>query len=59
MLAGIEEKRMSRNRPIKICIFLSAATHVYDYTKPLLKNNPNNIILHIETNNLENTKSRV
>ena len=52
MLAGIEEKRLSGNRSVKVRIFPSALTHdMYDYLNPLLEKNPNNIILHVGTNN--------
>ena len=38
MLAGIEEKRIFRNRSVKVRIFSSAASHdMYGYLKPLLK----------------------
>ena len=38
MLAGIEEKRIFRNRSVKVRIFSSATSHdMYDYLKPLLK----------------------
>ena len=58
MLAGIEQKRISGNRNIKVHIFPSATTHdMYDYLKPLLKKNPDNIILHIGTNNSVNETS--
>ena len=59
MLAGIEQKRISGNRNIKVRIFSSATTHdMYDYLKPLLKKNPDNIILHVGTNNSMNETSR-
>ena len=36
-------------RSVKVCIFPGATTHdMYDYLKPLLKENPDNIILHID-----------
>ena len=59
MLAGIEQKRISRNRNVKVRIFPGATTHdMYDYLKPLLTKNPDNIILHIGTNNSVNETSR-
>ena len=59
MLAGIEQKRISGNRSVKVRIFPSATTHdMYDYVKPLLKKYPDNIILHIGTNNSVNGTSR-
>ena len=59
MLAGIEQKRISGNRSVKIRIFPSGTTHdMYDYLKPLLKKNSDNIILHIGTNSSVNETSR-
>ena len=58
MLAGIEEKRISGNRSVKVRIFPGATTHdMFDYLKPLLKKNPD-IILHVGTNNSMNETSR-
>ena len=52
MLAGMEEKRTSGNRSVKVCIFLGAAIQdMYGYLKPLLKRNLDNITLHVRTNN--------
>ena len=59
MLAGIEQKRKSGNRNIKVPIFTGAASHdMYDYLKTLLKKNPDNIILHIGTISSVNETSR-
>ena len=59
MLAGIEQKRISGNRNVKVRIFPGFTTHhMYNYLKPLLKKNPDNIILHIGTNKLVNETSR-
>ena len=59
MLAGIVEKRISGNRSVKVRLFPGATTHgMYDLLKPLLKKNPENIILHVETNNSVNEASR-
>ena len=58
MLAEIEQKCKPGNRSIKVCIFPGALTHnMCDYLKPLLKKYPDNIILHIGTNNLVNETS--
>ena len=58
MLAGIEQKRIYGNMSVKVRIFPSATTHdTYDYLKPLLKKNADNIILHIGTNNSVNETS--
>ena len=59
MLAGIEEKRISGNRSVNVRIFPSLTTHdMHDYLKPLLKKNPDNIILRVGTNNSMNETSR-
>ena len=59
MLAGIEQKRISGNRKVKVRIFPGATTHdMCDYLKPLLKKNPDNIVLHIGTKNSVNETSR-
>ena len=43
-LRAIEEKRISGNRSVKVRIFPEAITHdMYDYLKPFLKKNPDNI----------------
>ena len=44
---------------LKLTFCPGATTHdMYDYLKPLLKKNPDNIILHVGTNNLVNETSR-
>ena len=58
MLTGIEEKRISENGSIKVRVFHSATTNdKYYYLKPLLKKNPE-IILLIGANNWVNETSR-
>ena len=57
MLAGIEQKRISGNKNVKVRIFPGATTHdMYDYLKTIA--NLDNIILHIGTNNSMNETSR-
>ena len=47
-----QEKRISGNSSVKVRIFPGVTNHdLYDYLKPLLKKNPDNIILHVGTNN--------
>ena len=49
ILAGIEEKGLSGNKSLKVRIFPGAATHdMYDYLKPLLKSNSDNIIFMLK-----------
>ena len=51
MITGIEEKRIFRNRSVKVRIFSGATSHdMNEYLNPLLKRNPDNIILHVENN---------
>ena len=56
MLSGIEERRIAkRNRKVKAKIFSGATINdMYDYIKPLLKKCPDNIMLHVGTNNTVN-----
>ena len=59
MEAGIELQRISGKRSVKVRILPSATTHdMYDCLKPLLKKNPDNIILHNGTNNSVNETSQ-
>ena len=51
VITGIEEKRIFRNRSVKVRIFSGATSHdMNEYLNPLLKRNPDNIILHVENN---------
>ena len=61
MLSGIEERRISkRDRKIKTKCFLGAAIDdMCDYIKSLLKESPDNIILHVGTNNTVNEPPKV
>ena len=50
---------MSVNQQVKVRSFPGATTHdMKDYIKPLLKKKPDNVILHIGTNNAVNEPSR-
>ena len=59
MLFGIEERRISiRDRDDKAKNFPGATIDVmYDYIKPWFKKRPDNIILHVSTNNTANESS--
>ena len=61
IVSGIEENRISRQwRKVKVKSFTAARIEdMYDYLKPLLKECPKNIILHIGTNNTINEASRI
>ena len=61
MLSGIEERRIAkRNRKVKVKNFPGATIDdMYDYIKPLLKKCPDNIILHVGTNNTVNEPSKI
>ena len=51
MIAGLRERKLSRNRKVKVRIFPGAKmTNFYYYLVPLLKKKPDNIILHFGTN---------
>ena len=52
IMNDIDEKRLSRNWNVKVRCFSGATVdHMKDYLKPLLKKEPDNIILHVGTNN--------
>ena len=59
MLLGIDESRISANRKVKVRCFRGAKVNdMYDYLNPLLKKCPDNIILHIATNDTVKKTSR-
>ena len=59
VLAGLEGKCISQNRSVKVRISLGVTTYnMHDYLKPFLKRNPENITLHVGTNNLVKETSR-
>ena len=60
MLPGIDKRRISkRERKVKIKNFPGATVDdMYDYVKPMLKKCPDNIILHVGTNNTVNESSK-
>ena len=56
MLAGVEQNRISGSNSVNVRIFPGATNHdMYDYLKPILKTNPDNIILHIGNNSVNET----
>ena len=61
LFSGTEERRISkRDREVKIKNFPGATIDdMYDYIKPLLKKCPDNIILHVGTNNMINEPSKM
>ena len=60
MWPGIDKRRISkRDRKVKIKNFPGATVDdMYDYVKPILKKCPDNIILHVGTNNTVNESSK-
>ena len=60
-LSGIDERRIAkRDKKVKVKNFPGATIDdMYDYIKPLLKKYPDNIILHVGTNNTVNESSKV
>ena len=61
MLSGIEERTISkRDKKIQVKNFPGATIYdMYNYIKPLLKKWPDNIILHVGTNNTVNEPSKM
>ena len=50
-MSGLTEKKMSRNRKIKVRYFpVAKIKDTYHYAIPLLEKKPENIILHLGTN---------
>ena len=59
MILGIDESRISLKHRVKVRPFRGANIEsMYDYIKPLLRKCPDNIILHIGTNNTIDRTSR-
>ena len=60
MISGIDQQRLSvKGRIIKVRSFPgSTINDKYDYIKPLLKKNPDSVILHVGTNDAPNSTSR-
>ena len=60
MISGIDQQRLSvRGRIIKIRSFTGATINdMHGYIKPLLKKSPDNVILHVGTNDVPNSTSR-
>ena len=51
MLAGLREKKLSRNGQVKVCFFPGAKMEdFYYYLVPLLKNKLDSVILHCGIN---------
>ena len=61
MLSGIDKRSISkRDRKVKVKNLPGATIDdMYDYIKPLLNKCPDNIILHVGTNNTINESSKV
>ena len=57
LLYGVDEQRLSNKYNVKVRCFPGATiSDMFDYLKPLFKNNPESVIIHIGTNN-DSTKS--
>ena len=58
MIKDVKGWLLSRQKYVKVYSFSGADTHdMFDFIKPLLSKNPDEIILHIGTNNLQSTLS--
>ena len=59
MLLDVDEKRLSKHK-MKVRSFPGAKVDdMYDYVKPLLKKKPQNVIIHVGTNNTVGESSRL
>ena len=60
MISGIDQQRLSvTGRIVKVRSFPGATINdMYDYIRPFLKKAPNNVILHVGTNDTPNNTSR-
>ena len=57
MVVGIDEKRMSSKRVIKVTRFPGATiSDMYHYLIPLLEKKPDHVILHVSINDVINHK---
>ena len=57
MVVGIDEKRMSSKRIIKVTKFPGATiSDMYHYLIPLLGKKPDHVILHVSINDVINHK---
>ena len=60
MTSGIDEKRLTKKYPVKVCPFPGAsADDMHHYLRPLLQKCPDTVILHVGTKNCVNESSRV
>ena len=59
MLYGVDEQRLSNKYNVKVRCFPGATiSDMFDYLKPLFKNNPESVIIHIGTNDSTKSSSR-
>ena len=53
MVAGIDERKMSRKRLIKVRLFpVATCSDRYHFLEPILEKKTNHVILHVETNDV-------
>ena len=58
MLEGLDERKMSSKRVVKVRKFPGATTDdMYHYLKPLIQKQPDNVILHVGTNDASSCNS--
>ena len=59
MVEGIDERRMSRKRVIKVRKFpVATISDMYHYLIPLLEEKPEHVILHVDTNDVVNCERK-
>ena len=60
MISVVDEKRLSKKDPVKVCPFPRAsANYMHHYLRSLLQKCPDTIILHVGTNNCGSESSHV
>ena len=50
MLEGLDDRKMSSKRVVKVRKFPGATNDMYHYLMPLIQKQPDNVILHVGTN---------
>ena len=59
LLYGVDEQRLSNKYNVKVrCFPGTTISDMFDYLKPLFKNNPESVIIHIGTNDSRKSSSR-
>ena len=55
IIKQVDQRKMSSNKTVKVISFPGATIEdMTDYSRPLLRNSPSSLIIHVGTNNLKN-----